>query len=327
MSKIKSEYFLEALFSEVQSSLNKTTYMMNREYGQGRVMVYSIIPGMYLTFSEFKIRKVVNKSHYAYPNFAINIDYCIKGSYICNFESEKVCSVNKGNNAYYTGPNNFVDVIFDNNQYQSLNLFCYVEQVAESFCQLFGLPKERIMKYYDKLKNRDNFLVIESSFQIISIVKELCEYIQTDNLELIKLRALELFISEINHYEQYKNRKKQYFQKSIVNDINRIEQYMKKNIQEHMTISQLSDKHNMSSTRLKECFKHVYGTGPYTHLRKLRMEKAAELLQNKNLNILEVANMLGYTNQSKFTSAFKNHYGITPAKYRQITEDNILGEN
>ena len=48
-----------------------------------------------------------------------------------------------------------------------------------------------------------------------------------------------------------------------------------------------------------------------------RMKKAAHLLTETNLSVLEVANRVGYENQSKFAAAFRRSRGSSPLEYRR----------
>ena len=64
-------------------------------------------------------------------------------------------------------------------------------------------------------------------------------------------------------------------------------------------------------------FKDVYGTSIAAHLKKHRMEKAAQLLRETDLPVAEVARQVGYESQSKFTAVFKEQYGQLPKEYRR----------
>jgi AraC-like DNA-binding protein len=52
-------------------------------------------------------------------------------------------------------------------------------------------------------------------------------------------------------------------------------------------------------------------------LREVRAELAVNYLSDKRLKALEVAMLLGYSNISSFTTAFKSWYDMPPAEYRQ----------
>ena len=52
-------------------------------------------------------------------------------------------------------------------------------------------------------------------------------------------------------------------------------------------------------------------------LREVRAELAVTYLRDARLKSLEVAMLLGYSNISSFTTAFKSWYDMPPAEYRQ----------
>jgi len=52
-------------------------------------------------------------------------------------------------------------------------------------------------------------------------------------------------------------------------------------------------------------------------LREVRAELAVRYLSDARLKALEVAMLLGYSNISSFTTAFKSWYDMPPAEYRQ----------
>ena len=50
---------------------------------------------------------------------------------------------------------------------------------------------------------------------------------------------------------------------------------------------------------------------------QVRAELAVAYLRDARLKLLEIAMLLGYSNISSFTTAFKSWYYLPPAKYRQ----------
>jgi AraC-like DNA-binding protein len=45
------------------------------------------------------------------------------------------------------------------------------------------------------------------------------------------------------------------------------------------------------------------------------MEKALELIESGDCNILQAAHSVGYSNPSHFSAAFKRFYGRLPSRY------------
>ncbi|WP_299351950.1 AraC family transcriptional regulator [uncultured Shimia sp.] len=64
------------------------------------------------------------------------------------------------------------------------------------------------------------------------------------------------------------------------------------------------------------------GTSYRELVNEVRIEMAAELLANEDLNLIQVAMHLGYENQSNFGRSFKKMTGISPAMYRRGLKKN-----
>lgn len=60
-----------------------------------------------------------------------------------------------------------------------------------------------------------------------------------------------------------------------------------------------------------------FGTSYREVLLRLRMKRAAELLQESSLSLTQISEQLGYSYLPQFMRAFKKHYGITPGEFRQ----------
>ena len=93
--------------------------------------------------------------------------------------------------------------------------------------------------------------------------------------------------------------------------------YIEEHLDEPLTISELSRRSFLSSTAFKEYFRRLYGQPVHSWLRDKRMRRAADLLRTSNLNVLGVAQSVGYGSTSQFTAVFRRQYGVTPGKYRK----------
>lgn len=62
---------------------------------------------------------------------------------------------------------------------------------------------------------------------------------------------------------------------------------------------------------------HSAGTTFEALLEQTRKDKVMQLLPNKKLMLIDVANQLGYEDQANFSRAFKRWYGLPPARWRK----------
>jgi len=72
----------------------------------------------------------------------------------------------------------------------------------------------------------------------------------------------------------------------------------------------------VNATDLQKGFKEIYQNSIYAYVKSYRMKKSKELLVKEDLSISDVANLVGYINNSKFSNAFKSEFGMTPSEYR-----------
>ena len=53
----------------------------------------------------------------------------------------------------------------------------------------------------------------------------------------------------------------------------------------------------------------------YKLIRSIRLKRAAQLLQNYQLSIVEITDMVGFNTPRYFTKCFKETFGILPSEY------------
>ena len=73
----------------------------------------------------------------------------------------------------------------------------------------------------------------------------------------------------------------------------------------------------VSRALLYNKMKAITGTGAKEYITHIRIEKAKNLMETTNLSIADISEMTGFSAQSYFSTAFKNHTGLTPTKYKQ----------
>lgn len=87
------------------------------------------------------------------------------------------------------------------------------------------------------------------------------------------------------------------------------------NLSEAPSISCLSKAIFLNEYKLKKGFKEVFGVPVHTYVINQRLEMAKFLLEEKKLNVSDVAVRVGYLNMSHFAAAFNKRYGVNPGAY------------
>ncbi len=83
------------------------------------------------------------------------------------------------------------------------------------------------------------------------------------------------------------------------------------------TIETLAKEHHINASTLKTVFKAVYGQPIAAHMKHHRMQEAARLLRQTDQSIGEIAQQVGYENQSKFSTVFRDVFQVLPTEYRK----------
>ncbi len=90
------------------------------------------------------------------------------------------------------------------------------------------------------------------------------------------------------------------------------------------TVESLAEEAGMSRSAFSESFAAAFGQPPITFLHQLRMQRAANLLQEASYSVEEVGARIGFSSRSHFSHAFKEHHGMSPAVFRESVAQ---GEN
>lgn len=55
-----------------------------------------------------------------------------------------------------------------------------------------------------------------------------------------------------------------------------------------------------------------------TYLEEYRINKSLSLVQSGLYSITQIADMVGFSNASRFASAFRRQFGLNPAEYNSV---------
>jgi AraC-like DNA-binding protein len=92
--------------------------------------------------------------------------------------------------------------------------------------------------------------------------------------------------------------------------------FVSENLQKDLLPSDLAAYFNVSLRQLQRQFREEADTTPTDLIRKIKLEKAAQLLMTSSKNIAEIAYELGFSDPTYFSRLFKKHFGQTPSKFQ-----------
>ncbi len=97
-----------------------------------------------------------------------------------------------------------------------------------------------------------------------------------------------------------------------------------------MKISDISDKIGINRSYLATIFKREMKMSPQAFMIMIRLERAAQLLQETDMPVGNIALTVGYNDALSFSKAFKQKYNVSPSEFRssqpELTELNHRGD-
>lgn len=92
--------------------------------------------------------------------------------------------------------------------------------------------------------------------------------------------------------------------------------FMKEEIDNNLSVKNLSEKSFISVSYIKQLFQHYAGISPKQYYNNLRMIRAMELLE-QGLSVTETANKMNFSSPNNFVRFFKTMSSVTPYQYKK----------
>ena len=100
--------------------------------------------------------------------------------------------------------------------------------------------------------------------------------------------------------------------------IERVMKYMNEHLADpDLNVEKLTEDVGISRAQLHRKLKEIAGVSAGEFIRNLRLEQAARLIEEGQINITQVAYSVGFCNQTHFSTVFKKHYGMSPSEYAE----------
>lgn len=92
-------------------------------------------------------------------------------------------------------------------------------------------------------------------------------------------------------------------------------------------VPELAEEVHLSISQFRRVFVNAFGKSPIAYLTMLRAERMAELLRTTDLLVSVIANEVGWADPEFAARQFRRSVGVSPSRYRQISQNNTPGSN
>ncbi len=237
-----------------------------------------------------------------------------------------------------------------------LPIFALIIYIPFSFTYLcltfMALTKNlvNIKAYFSNLKNKDlswirwMMLVLTLAFAVSTLYWFLPENILGVGIDKTVFTITELcWIASFGHLAMRQSpinvpnktneqaKKRAYLKSKIgIEDRLRIERKLVNAMANHqlhrdpmLTLGKLSTKTSITENNISQVLNQVMKQNFYDFVNSWRIKDASSKLENKNINLLQVAYESGFNSRSTFNTAFKKHTGKTPSDFRSELLKNL----
>lgn len=247
---------------------------------------------------------------------------CIQSAFILNGFADSTFNdrpvITKGNShAFQYSP--FVDenhkIVSDN--LEALHIDFEID-FFKSLIQPSNSGKFELLS--NKLEKKETFLTPPSSLplqvrmgEIIHCIKN-CAFDSATRSIFIEAKMLELFALQVEQITRIDPNEKELCSKADREKLFAVKDFLEKNYLDPLSLRQLGMMFGLNEFKLKRGYKHLFRTTVFGHIHNMRMQKAMQLLSQKNMTVSEVAGLIGYSSSSNFSAEFKKKFGYPPTK-------------
>ena len=138
-------------------------------------------------------------------------------------------------------------------------------------------------------------------------------------LQLMECYFTEFLYSLIRNSEFYKRKSNETLNDSHIEDsfAEEIVTYMTENLFSNITLNDICERFSTSKSYLCQIFKETTGNSIIDYYIKLKIAEAKKLIRTNELNISQIADILGYSSVHHFSRSFKNVVGFSPLTYKK----------
>ena len=246
------------------------------------------------------------------------IHYCVKGRVEIQTADGKYAFMKPGVFCVESRKNYEKNFNFHGEDYEGVEIAFELDKFTDediSFLDRLGLYVSKLEEMYDA--NAD-YIIGNVSDELKTAEERLKMLMHESDADNITLLVAVIQIWDLLRTGHVQTDDSSFYltkgQRSIVYEV---EKTVTEDLQKDYTTEELAKRYNISSVSLNKYFGIMFGGSIHKYLQDRRMKEAARLLADTNKSIAEIAQSVGYENQSKFGSVFKRKYGMAPLEYRR----------
>jgi AraC family transcriptional regulator, transcriptional activator of the genes for pyochelin and ferripyochelin receptors len=183
------------------------------------------------------------------------------------------------------------------------------------FKSLMGTTDEmdELINCFTKQESFRSILMLQPRMaEIINLIVD-CPFKGVTRYLFIESKVLELLALQMEQIKTPRSAS-QAISNSDIEKLWAVKAFVENNYLERLSLAGLCKTFSLNEFKLKKGYKELFHTTVFGHINSLRMDKARQLLSQKQLTVSEVADFIGYKNVASFSVEFKKRFGCMPSR-------------
>jgi len=297
----------------ISSRDSEQTYRLKSDTGEGIMRRYNVSDGIYYIYSEIEKYYPVYQEQKQFIKY-IEIMYMVEGH--ADFEMENRCcaSADAGDVCIFNSRIATRNCNVGKKGMRCISIVVCIDDLADEMNRIFDTKAFDKDKLYAGIISADSCICFPATDMLKAIFNEMMQLPDQNGDYFRKLLTYQVIIATMD----IKGRKlsdRQYFSKDTENKVHLARKILGSDLSSDVSIERLAQRVKLNRTTLQKVFKQMYGMTIFEYKTQIRMQEAKNLILENRYSITEIAGMCGYSNASKFSSAFKKLTGVNPRDY------------
>ena len=298
--------------------MNTQNHLVFQKENEGRLDLYTLASGIRISFNEIYTSSWEKGDSSIFGERMLILNFCVHGR--CNASlAQNQYAIVKENQVCVSTVLPTKDFYYPGRLYEGIQLYLDLDILREAqgrdFLSEMGVSLEQIVEVFC---GKEGLYLHQMNDALRTLVAN--AWAGKDDPEIGMLRYLTVRLLHEIMSMPAESEPDIYFTRSQIAMVKEAEALILSDLTKRITAKELADRFGVSESSFKFYVKGILGDSYLNYFRKKRMEKAAELLESTNLNVIEVASAVGYENQGKFAKVFADVYGVSPLEFRRLSK-------
>lgn len=304
---------------------NDRTHLSYEIEGEGRVDLYLLTPGISLSFNQIRTGSWTKGDDSAFSEKMLVFNFCVGGRCDVSLAQNRYAIVKEHQicistilptkNFYYPGSR------YDGVQIH-IDRMALKKENGNDFLTQMGIDPERIA---NRFCSRNGLYLHRMSESLLHLMEDAWKQKEQPEPGILRYLTVRM-LHEVLGLPQ-ESEPESYFTRGQIAIVKEAEAIIMSDLSKRIPAREMAARFGISESSFKLYVKGILGDSYLSYFRRKRMERAAELLENTSLKVIEIASTVGYENQGKFAKVFADYSGVSPKEFRRRMKNKMMQEN